>query len=292
MPDKIIRGHSISKNIRFFGIDSTEVVSSATQMHNLSITNSVLLGRVLSATLMMGTTLKNRTDSITLKFAGDGPSEKCIAVSKNDGKVKGYVANPEVELPKNELHQIDVKGAIGKGMLTVIKDMGLKQPYISQIELISGEIAQDLTYYFAKSEQTPSAVGLGVLVDIDGSVRQAGGFIVQLMPNTPEEEIKILEKNLDEFPNLTDVLDMGKDIETIVRDFILKGIEVKVTQTKKTAFSCDCSKDRFRNGLRLLGKSELNELVKIGDAVPTVCHFCNTEYVFELDEIEEIFKTL
>ena len=292
MSDKIIRGHSKSKNIRFFAVNSADVVRKATEMHELSITNSVLLGRVLSATLMMGMTLKNRTDSINIKFSGDGPSEKCIAVSGNDGKVKGYVANPKAELPKNDRNEIDVKGAIGNGFLTVIKDMSLKQPYTSQIELVSGEIAQDLTYYFAKSEQTPSAVGLGVLVEKDGSIKQAGGFIVQLMPDTPEEEIQVLERNLQEFPNLTDLLDMGKDIETIVETMILKDIPIIFTDRKDASFSCDCSKERFSRGLRLLGKTELEDIVEKKEEVPVVCHFCNAKYVFNVEEVKAILNTI
>ena len=293
MNDKLIRGISHDKFVRFFGIDSTETLRYATKIHNLSITNSVAYGRLLSAAAMMGMDLKSTDDLITLKIDCEGPIKGILITARNNGDLKGYAKNPEVELPLNsETKKIDIKNALGAGQITIIKDFGLKHPYVGTVELLYGEIAQDITYYFAKSDQIPTSVGLGVLIDKNGEVKKSGGFIIQLMPGTPEETIVQIEKNLDKFPNLTDMLDMGHTIDELIINFILKGLDAKVTETKSTQFRCDCSKEKFCKGLKLLGIKELEIAIKNKEILQTNCHFCNKTYDYKIDEIKEIIKEL
>ncbi|HPR18014.1 MAG TPA: Hsp33 family molecular chaperone HslO [Candidatus Cloacimonadota bacterium] len=293
MKDKIIRGITNNKFIRFFAVNSTETVREAVRLHNLSITNSVLLGRLLSGALLMGFDLKSESDMLTIKIEGDGPVGKALVTSNKNGEVKGYVNNPQLELPINQnTKTIDVPTAVGKGTLTIIRDLGLKNPYIGQVELKYGTIAQDLTYYFAVSEQIPSSVGLGVLIEPDGSVKQAGGFIVQLMPETPEEVISHLEQNLAKFPNLTDVMDMGFPIEKIIADFILKDFQPEILEEIEAKYKCDCSSEKFIKGLKLLSKEELQEALAKKEIFTVHCHLCNTDYNYGKDAIEKILKEM
>jgi molecular chaperone Hsp33 len=287
--DKILRGITQNKCIRFFAVNSTRSVQKAIELHNLSITNAVLLGRLLSAALMMGIDLKSDKDALTIKIDGDGPVGKALATANKKGEVKGYVNNPQLELPINpDTNTIDVAKAVGRGTLTIIKDLGLKNPYIGQVELQTGTIAKDLTYYFAASEQIPSSVGLGVLIEPDGSVRQAGGFIVQLMPETPEDVISRLEENLAKFPNLTDMMDMGFSIEKIINEFILKGFQPEFLTEMAAKYSCDCSYQKFAAGLKLLSKQELQEAIDKNETLTVHCHFCNKDYKFGKGKIEKI----
>jgi len=289
LKDKIIRGITKNKFIRFFAVNSTETVKEAVKLHNLSITNSVLFGRLLSGALMLGMDLKSEQDALTIKIDGDGPVGKAIVTANKKGEVKGYVNNPQLELSlNNETQSIDVAKAVGKGTLTIIKDLGLKNPYMGQVELKYGTIAKDLTYYFAVSEQVPSSVGLGVLIEPDGSIRQAGGFIVQLMPNTPEEVISQLEENLAKFPNLTDVMDMGLPIEKIMTDFILKGFNPEFLEEIEAKYKCNCSYRKFEKGLKLLSKEELQEAIDTNETLTVHCHFCNKDYNYGKDKIEKI----
>ena len=293
MKDRVIRGITQNKAVRFFAVDSTETVQNAVDLHNLSITNAVLLGRLLSAALMLGIGLKSEKDVLTIKIDGDGPVGKALATSNLKGEVKGYVNNPQLELALNfTTKTIDVARAIGSGTLTIIKDLGLKNPYIGQVELQTGTIAKDLTYYFAVSEQIPSSVGLGVLVEPDGSVRQAGGFIVQLMPDAPEAVISQLEDNLAIFPNLTDMMDMGLSIETIITDYILKGFQPEFLKEVEAKYKCDCSYQKFETGLKLLSKQELQEAVDKNETLTVHCHLCNTDYKFGKEKIEKILQEM
>ncbi len=287
--DKILRGITKNKYIRFFAVNSTTTVQKAVELHNLSITNAVLLGRLLSAALMMAIDLKSNQDSLTIKIDGDGPVGKALATANGQGEVKGYVKNPQLELPISlQTQSIDVAGAIGRGTLTIIKDLGLKNPYLGQVELQTGTIAKDLTYYFVASEQIPSSVGLGVLIEPDGSVRQAGGFIVQLMPETPEEVISKLEQNLAKFPNLTDVMDMGLPIEKIITDFILKGFQPQFLKEVEANYVCGCSYQKFEAGLKLLSRQELQEAIEKDETMTVHCHFCNKDYHYKKEKIQKI----
>ena len=293
MKDKIIRGITENKFIRFFAVNSTETVKKAVILHNLSITNSVLMGRLLSGALMMAIELKSGKDSLTIKIDGDGSIGKALVTSNKNGEVKGYVKNPQLELPINEETKlIDVQNAVGKGTLTIIKDLGMKNPYTGQVELKYGTIAKDLTYYFASSEQIPSSVGLGVLIEPDGCITQAGGFIVQLMPETPEEVISQLETNLAKFPNLTDIMDMGFSIEDIINKFILKGFNPKFLEEVEAKYQCNCSFQKFELGLKLLSKHELQEAIEKSEELVVHCHFCNKDYKYGKERIKKILAEM
>ena len=290
--DRIIRGITIDKSIRFFAIDATETVREAVTIHHLSMTNSVIMGRMICAILMMAADLKSDKNVITLIIDGDGPAGVAIVTARKKGNVKGYVKSPEVEIPLNDQKTFDIQNAIGKGTLTIIKDLGMKSPYIGQIELNYGTIAQDLTYYFAKSEQIPSSVGLGVLVMPDGTIRQAGGFIIQILPETKEDVISMIEENLAKFPNLTDMMDMGHSIEDIISKFILKGLEPEIKQTAPVKYKCDCSLEKFEDGIKLLSKNELQEAIDTNETLTIHCHFCNTDYNFDKKKIEKILRQM
>jgi len=291
--DRIIRGITEDKSIRFFAVDSTRTIQKAVKLHNLSITNSVIMGRMLSATLMMATDLKSDKNDLTLKINCDGAIGDVIVTGNKNGYVKGYIKNPEIELPLEENSgSINVAKAIGNGKLTIIKDLGMKTPYIGIVEMKYGTIAKDLTYYFAQSEQIPSSVGLGVLVMPDCSIRQAGGFIIQLLPNAKEEVISRLEKNLEKFPNLTDMMDMGHSIEDIIAKFILKGFNPIIKDTQPVAYKCNCSKKKFSKGIELLSKIELQEAIDTNETLTVHCHFCNKDYKFDKNDLHNILKRM
>ena len=291
--DRIIRGITKDKSIRFFAIDATETVQEAVTIHHLSMTNSVIMGRMISATLMMAADLKSDKNVITLKIDGDGPAGVAIVTARKNGNAKGYAKNPEVEIPLNEhTKTFDIKNAIGNGTLTIIKDLGMKSPYIGQIELKYGTIAKDLTYYFAKSEQIPSSVGLGVMVMPDGTVKKAGGFIIQVLPEAPEKVISKIEENLAKFPNLIDMMDMGHSIEDIISKFILKGLEPEIKETSPVQYKCDCSIEKFELGIKLLSKNELQEAIDTNETLTIHCHFCNTDYHFDKNKIEKILEQM
>jgi molecular chaperone Hsp33 len=291
--DRIIRGITKDKSIRFFAIDATETVQNAVTIHNLSMTNSVVMGRMICATLMMAADLKSDKNVITLKIDGDGPAGTAIVTARKDGNVKCYTNNPEIEIPLNvDTKTFDIKNAIGNGTLTIIKDLGMKSPYIGQIELVYSTIAKDLTYYFAKSEQIPSSVGLGVLVIPDGNVKKAGGFIIQLLPGATEDIILKIEDNLAKFPNLTDMMDMGHSIEDLLTKFILKDLAAEIKQTSSVKYQCDCSIEKFEEGIKLLSKKELQEAIDTNETLTIHCHFCNTDYDFDKQKIEKILEQM
>ena len=290
MLDRIIRGITKNKFVRFFAVNSTETTKYASQIHNLSGTTSVIMGRLLSAGLMMAFDMKSSTDLLTLKLQCEGPIEGALVTVNNNGEIKGYINNPQIKLSSNSEKIINVKTAIGKGFITIIKDLGLKNPYIGNVELIYGTIARDLTRYFVKSEQIPSSVGLGVLTNEKGEVQQSGGFIIQLMPDAPEEVISKIETNLNKFPNLTNVMDMGYEIEEIMNDFILKGLQPEIKKTIPAKFKCDCSFDKFEKGLQLLDKEELEEMIDNNEEIVINCHFCNKNYSFGEKKILKVLS--
>ena len=256
MSDYIVRATAADANIRAFAVTSREMVETAREDHMTTPVMTAALGRLLSAGAMMGAMMKGDKDIITLQIQCSGPAKGLTVTADSHGNVKGFAMNPQVELPLNAAGKLDVGGALDLGILTVIKDMGLKEPYSGQCELKTGEIAEDLTYYFATSEQIPSAVGLGVLVDKDQSVKQAGGFIIQLMPFTPEDVVDRLEKKITEIDSVTQMLDRGLTPEQILEE-ILGDFGLEITDTTETRFHCDCSKERVSRALSTLSKKDL-----------------------------------
>lgn len=284
MSDFILRATAADGFIRAFAANSTETVETARKLHNTTPVATAALGRMLSAGAMMGAMLKNKSDKLTLQIKGDGPLQGVLVTANADVSVKGYVFNPDADVPDLYPGKLNVGGAVGHGNLKIIKDEGLKEPYSGTIELISGEIAEDLTYYFAKSEQTPSAVGLGVLVDTDTTVRQAGGFIIQLMPNAPEEVIDKLEKTINSTPYITDLMDMGKTTEEIL-EMILGDFDLKITDKIPLEYKCDCSRERVEKALISIGAKDLEKIAKEDKKAEITCHFCNKKYDFNEEEL-------
>lgn len=237
----------------------------------------------------MGAMLKGDKDLLTLQVSGDGPLKGMTVTADSKGNVKGYANNPEVMLPPNARGKLDVGGAVGQGLLRVVKDMGLKEPYVGQTVLQTGEIAEDLTYYFATSEQVPSSVGLGVLMEKDNTVKQAGGFIIQLMPFTEEQVIASLEQNLAEFTSVTQVLDEGKSPEEML-GMLLKGLDLEITDTMPAQFYCNCDKKRVEKAIISIGKRDIQEMISDNKNIEVNCHFCNTSYTFSVEELKELLK--
>ena len=289
MSDYIVRATAADANIRAFAVTSREMVETAREDHMTTPVMTAALGRLLSAGAMMGAMMKGDKDIITLQIQCSGPAKGLTVTADSHGNVKGFAMNPQVELPLNAAGKLDVGGALDLGILTVIKDMGLKEPYSGQCELKTGEIAEDLTYYFAVSEQVPSVVGLGVLMNRDNTVRQAGGFIVQLMPFAEEETISKLEENIKNLASVTTMLDAGKTPEEML-GVLLEGMDLEVTDTLPVEFSCNCSKDRVRKALISIGREELQSMIDDGKEIEVNCHFCNKNYNFTVDELKEMIQ--
>jgi len=278
MQDYIIRAVAGNGSVRIFAANTKNLVNKAAKLHKTTPVATAALGRTLTAAAMMGATLKNDTDILTIDIRGSGSLGGIVVVADNKSRVKGYVLNPQAEIPNKAKGKLDVGGAVGIGVLTVTKDMGLKEPVSGQVELVSGEIAEDITYYFAVSEQTPSSVALGVLVDVDYSVKQAGGYILQLMPDAKEEIISHLEKVLPTLPTVTSLLDDGKSIEDILNMIFT---DVVVHETIHPQFYCNCSKEKTEKALISLGADELRKIVEEDKSANLHCHFCNTGYHFD-----------
>ena len=290
MSDYIVRATAGNGSIRAFAATTGKLVQHAREVHHTSPVASAALGRLLTAAAMMGSMLKGDKDLITLQIRGLGPLKGAVVTSDSKSRVKGYVFNPNVDIPSKYPGKLDVSGAIGEGYMSVIKDIGLKEPYAGRIQLVSGEIAEDLTYYYAQSEQTPSAVGLGVLVDTDTSIRCAGGFIIQLLPDASEEVISKLEESLNRIPYFTDLLDMGKTPEEIL-GMILEGLDMKILDTIPTEFYCNCTKERVEKALINIGKDELEKIVTEDKKANLHCHFCGKEYDFTEKELAELLES-
>lgn len=289
MKDYIVRAMAANAQIRAFACTTRETVEQARASHNLSPVITAGLGRLLSAGAMMGSMLKGEEDLLTLQIKGDGPVGGLTVTADSKGNVKGYANVADVILPANAVGKLDVGGAVGNGYLSVIKDMGLKEPYVGQTELQTGEIAEDLTYYFAVSEQVPSCVGLGVLMEKNNTVRQAGGFIVQLMPFAEEEIISKLEENLKNLPSVTTILDEGRTPEQML-EIVLAGLDPEVTDTLPCRFFCNCNKERVQKALISIGKTELLDLIDEGKEIEVNCHFCNRNYTFSVEELKELYQ--
>lgn len=289
MGDYMIRAIAADAQIRAFAVTSRELVEEARAAHNTSPVVTAALGRLMTGALMMGGMLKGEKDILTLQIRGAGPVHGITATADATGHVKGYADNPSAMMPPNSAGKLDVGGVIGAGVLHVMKDMGLKESYASTVALQTGEIADDLTYYFAASEQIPSVVALGVLMNRDNTVRQAGGFIVQLMPFTSEEVIGRLEKKLEEITSVTELLEEGKTPEEILEN-VLGEFGLDITDKMPVGFRCDCSRERVEKVLLSLGAKELQELVDDGNEVELHCHFCNKHYTFSVEEVEHLMK--
>ena len=289
MNDYIIRATAANDQIRAFAAVTTEMVETAREHHNTSPVATAALGRLLTAGAMMGSMMKGEKDVLTLQIKAGGPLQGITVTADSQGNVKGYVGNPDVCIPANSKGKLDVAGAVGPGFLTVIKDMGLKEPYSGQVMLQTCEIAEDLTYYFATSEQVPSAVGLGVLMNKNNTVRQAGGFIVQLMPFAEEEVISRLEQNVQKINSVTNLLKEGHTPESLLEK-VLEGFDVQINEKMDTRFRCNCSKERVAKALISIGRKELNEMIQEGKPIEMNCHFCNTNYNFTVEELKEILR--
>ena len=289
MNDYIIRAIAANDQIRAFAAVTTEMVESAREHHNTSPVATAALGRLLTAGAMMGSMMKGEKDVLTLQIKAGGPLQGITVTADSQGNVKGYVGNPDVCIPANSKGKLDVAGAVGPGFLTVIKDMGLKEPYSGQVMLQTCEIAEDLTYYFATSEQVPSAVGLGVLMNKNNTVRQAGGFIVQLMPFAEEEVISKLEQNVQKISSVTSLLEEGHTPESLLEK-VLEGFDVQIMEKTDTRFHCNCTRERVEKALISIGRKELNEMIQEGKPIEMNCHFCNTNYNFTVEELKEILR--
>lgn len=287
MSDYIVRATAADGQIRAFAANTKDVVETARKDHNTSPVATAALGRLLTGGAMMGIMMKGDKDVLTLQIKCSGPIGGLTVTSDSKGRVKGYVNHPEVMLPANAQGKLDVGGALGLGVLSVIKDLGLKEPYVGQTELKTGEIGDDLTYYFASSEQVPSAVGLGVLMEKDNTVRQAGGFIVQLMPSCGEDVIAVLEENIGRLKSVTTMFEEGLTPWQMLQ-VILEGLEPEQTDTMEVRFHCNCDKKRVEKALVSIGREELESMIAEGRDIEVNCHFCNTNYTFTVEELKAL----
>lgn len=290
MSDVIVRGSSMDGSIRVFAGITTEMVERARQIHDCYPVAAAALGRTLTISSMMGATLKNDTDSMTVQFSGNGPLGRIVVVTDNKSRVRGYVENPQIELPLNKKGKIDVGGGVGKGRLSVIRDLGLKEPYVGQVPIVNGEIAEDLTYYFAVSEQVPTAIALGVLVDTDGSIICSGGFMLQLMPEASEKTAEKLEELMKTLPPVTTMIQDGMTAEDILFR-VTDGFDMLMeNKTIKPEYYCPCSKERMERALISIGKDEIAEIIEEQGSAELTCQFCDNKYSFDREELEELLE--
>lgn len=289
MSDYIVRATAASAQIRAFAATTRDLVEKARIAHETSPVVTAALGRLMTGAVMMGVMAKNTKDLLTIQVSGDGPLKGMTVTADGGGNVKGYAIEPQVMLPPSPKGKLDVGGAVGHGFLRVVKDIGLKEPYSGQTDLQTGEIAEDLTYYFATSEQVPSSVGLGVLMEKNNTVKQAGGFIVQLMPFTDENVIAKLEENLAKIPSVTSVLDEGKLPEEML-GLLFQGMDMEIVDTIPAQFCCNCDKKRVEKAIISIGRKEIGEMIAEGREIEVKCHFCNTAYVFTVEELKSLLK--
>ena len=289
MNDYIVRATAGNGSIRAFAATTRDLVQHAREVHHTSPVASAALGRMLTAAAMMGTMLKGEKDILTLQVRGEGPLQGIVVTSDSKAQVKGYVFNPGVEVPDLIPGKLNVSGAIGAGHMSIIKDIGMREPYAGKIELVTGEIAEDLTYYFAQSEQTPSAIGLGVLVETDTSIRRAGGFIIQLLPDATDEMIDKLEKKLATIPYVSDLLDMGATPEDILQ-MILGDFDLNILDKVPTTFYCNCTRERVEKALISIGKEELEKIIREDKKANLHCHFCSKEYDFNEEQLVALLE--
>ena len=287
MKDYIIRATAAEETVRAFAVDSTEITAEAREIHHTFPVVTAALGRLLSAGAMMGSMMKGENDKLTLQIKGDGPIAQMTVTADSHGNIKGFPANPSVDIPLKRAGKLDVGGAVGRGLLTVIMDLGLKEPYNGQVEIQTGEIGDDLAYYFTVSEQTPSAVGLGVMVDTDSSVKHAGGFIIQMMPDVAEETIEALELKLAAAEPVTAMMEKGMSPEDIL-EFYLGDLGLKFTEKLPVRYYCGCSKEKVAEALATISTDDLREMINDGEEIEVKCYFCNSSYKFSTAELEEM----
>lgn len=289
MEDYIVRGTAADNQIRVFAATTRALVEEARKAHNTSPVATAALGRLLTGGVMMGSMMKGDKDLLTLQIQCNGPIKGLTVTADSQGNVKGYAYNPNVMLPPSDKGKLDVGKALDLGVLNVIKDMGLKEPYMGQTQLVSGEIAEDLTYYFATSEQVPSAVALGVLMNKDNTVKRAGGFIIQLMPFAEDGLAEKLEEKLKNMEPITALLEKGMTPEDII-DSVLGEFGVEIMDTLPAQFYCNCTKERVEKAIVSVGAKELNEMIQEGKPIEVNCHFCNKNYTFSIEELKEILR--
>jgi len=288
--DKLVRATAKEGQVRIVAAITTDLVNEGVAMHLCAPTAAAAFGRLLTAGTLMGTMLKSEKDSLTLQINGGGEARGVVVTAHADSSVKGYIGNPNVDLPANKLGKLDVGGAVGKdGYLRVIRDMGLKEPYVGQVPIRTGEIGDDLAYYFTVSEQTPSAVGLGVLVDTDMSIKASGGFIIQMMPGADEFLADMITYRLEEVPSITELIEKGMKIEEIL-EFIFEDMQLKILEEVKPMYKCDCCRERVERALISIGKKDLEEIYNDGKTEELKCHFCNKNYEFNHEEIGQLLK--
>ena len=289
---ELVRAMTVDGFVKAVAVTTTDIVEKARQMHKTLPTATAALGRLLSAASMMGNMQKVENGSITLQVKGGGPLGTVLAVSDAEGNVRGYVQHPQVSLMEKYRGKLDVGGAVGtEGMLTVIRDLQMKEPYVGSVELVSGEIAEDITEYFVQSEQTPTACALGVLVDTDQRVRAAGGYIIQLLPGAPDETISRIEEGISKAGAVTGMLDRGLSAEQVLQT-VMEGLDLEILETTPVSYRCYCSRDRVVSTLISLGREELRQIVEDRETIHIECQFCDTIYDFTPDEIQEILKNL
>lgn len=289
MKDYMIKATAAKGYVRAFAASTEDLVETAKNAHNTSPVATAALGRMLTAAAMMGSMMKGEEDLLTLKIEGDGPLRGVIATANNAGEVKGYPFNPIVLIPANANGKLDVAEAIGIGIMSVITDTGMKEPYVGQVALLSGEIAEDLTYYYATSEQTPSSVGLGVLLNKDNTINSAGGFIIQLMPGCPDDVVDKLETKINNIRPVTTMLSEGMSPNDILKE-ILGDMELEITESLELSFKCNCDKKKIEKALISVGEKELQDMIDEDKPIEVKCHFCNKSYEFNVEELKHMLK--
>lgn len=290
MKNYVVRSVGADKKIRIFLAKTTEMVEEARKIHDTTPVATAALGRTLTATAMMGLMMKGEESKLSVQIKGNGPIKQILTVSDAKGNVKGYVSNPHVDLPIKGNGKLDVGGAVGNdGKLTVIKDLGLKEPYIGRSQLVSGEIAEDFTIYFAQSEQQPSAVSLGVLVDRDRTVKAAGGFIVQVLPDIDEITLKKMENLLNSLPSMTQLIEQEGDGEKLLKE-TFKDFNMEILEKQEVNLKCDCSIERLEQALISVGKEDLKDIIEKDGQAELTCHFCNTKYHFDKEHLERLYE--
>ena len=287
--DYIVRATAASQQLRIFAAASRNLVEQARKIHNTSPVATAALGRLLTAGCMMGSMMKGERDVLTLQIQCGGPIGGLTVTADAKANVKGYVKQPVVILPPNDKGKLDVSGALGPGILNVIRDIGMKEPYNGQTHLVSGEIAEDLTYYYATSEQIPSSVGLGVLLDKENHVKQAGGFIIQVMPYAEESVISSVERSLEHIHSVTDLMEQGMTPEDIIQ-FVTGDLEVRILERIPTQYACNCSRERVSKAVASIGEKELRKMIEDGETIEINCDFCGSHYYFTTDELKALLK--
>ena len=288
--DYIVRASLANDSVRAFAISSTHLVAEARERHRTLPVVTAALGRLLSAGAIMGSMMKGDKDIVTISLKGDGPAGYITVTADSHGHVKGFPGNPNVDIPRKYAGKLDVGTAVGRGLLTVSYDLGLKEPYSGQVEIQTGEVAEDLAYYFTVSEQLPSAVGLGVMVDTDSSVKHAGGFIVQLLPDAPEDVIELLEKKLANLEPVTTMMEQGMTPEEMLLH-IFEGVDIEFTERHDVEFYCDCSKEKVKRALAAISDKDLQDIVNDDEDIEVKCFFCNTAYKFSIADIKDILSS-